>query len=88
MSEADIECIGSLNVKISIMRNDGARWEWLWENRKINGAAVAVIRGPPEEIAALTIRASAEQGVVHRAAPARIGICNRGAEIDIVGGQG
>jgi len=26
-----------------------------------------------EEIAALTIRASAEQGVVHRAAPARIG---------------
>jgi hypothetical protein len=77
-----------LNIKISIMRNECARWDRLWENRKINGGAVAIICGPPEEIAALTRRASAEQGIVHRAAPARIGICNRGAEIDIVGGQG
>lgn len=77
-----------MNIKISIMRNDCAGWDRLWENRKINGGAVAIICGPPEEIAALTIRASAEQRVIHRAAPARIGICNRRAEIDIVGGQG
>ena len=53
-----------LNVKISIMRNDSARWDRLWEtvaeirralaveytwcvHRKINGGAVAVVRGPP-----------------------------------------
>jgi hypothetical protein len=87
LSETNIECVSSLNVKIGIMRNDCACWDRLWENRKINGGAVDIICGPPDEIAALTIRASAEHGVVHRAAPARIGICNRGADIVIVGGQ-